>query len=125
MLAFTPATVSSEDSVGLGASPPRLVSHTPTQFAIRSVRTSAVGSVAAAAGAGAGGPGARARKLTTLRLPAVRCIASTCSAVVISCRVTCGAASGVVTTGAGAAVGSAVSFTGPCSQIAPARGEGS
>ena len=49
MLAFTPATVSSEDSCGLGASPPRLVSHTPMQLEIRLVSSSAVGSAAGAA----------------------------------------------------------------------------
>ena len=49
MDALTPATVSSEDSVGFGASPPRLVSQMPTQLEIRSVSVSALGSVAAGA----------------------------------------------------------------------------
>ena len=73
MLAFTPATVSSEDSVGLGASPPRLVSHTPMQLEIRVVSTSAVGNaVAVAAGAAW-----RESIAATVALPAERCRSST------------------------------------------------
>ena len=82
MLALTVASVSSDDSVGDGASPPRLVSHTPMQLEIRDVSTSAAGRV----GAAAAGLSSRASQAVTLALPAVRCIARTVSTGVASSR---------------------------------------